>query len=496
MNYRALIKNLGLFCLTAAGMFIPACICAVVYGETRILLSFLLSMVISLLVGTLFFALGRKSNDRLYQRETLALVGLGWLLAALLGGLPYFLGGALSFENACFESMSGFTTTGATILSNIDQLPRSLLFWRALTHWLGGLGIVLLILIVLPFLGAGGKLLYRSEVPGIVKSDLRPRIKDSALSLLKLYGGMTLVMTVILYLLGMGLFDAVTHTFGALSTGGFSPHQASVAQFNSISIELVIIGFMLISATHFGLLHQILRRQYKKAFSNPEWRLFLTIVIAATLLICANLYQAELKGQTIIRTENHTPLPPGLELFRMSFFQVVSIMTTTGFCTEDFNLWPSFSQGILIVLMFVGGCSGSTAGGLKVIRFLLFLKMAYWQIEKSFKPKNVHALIVDDTVIQPEMQQAIFTFFFIYMAIAGLSTLFLSGLGLSLVTSFSAVAACLNNVGPGLDLVGVTANYDFLPFSAKGLLFFLMAMGRLELYAILVLFVPSFWKSS
>jgi trk system potassium uptake protein TrkH len=496
MNYRALIKNLGLFCLIVSGIFLPAAVCAVVYWELHILLAFLAAISVSLLTGGLLYFIGRKSNDRLFHRETLAIVGLGWLFVAVFGGLPYFFSGALTFEDACFESMSGFTTTGATILSNIDELPRSLLFWRALTHWLGGLGIILLILIVLPFLGAGGKLLYRSEVPGIVKSGLRPRIKDSALVLLKLYGGMTLIMTGILLVLGMSLFDAITHTFGALSTGGFSPHTSSVAHFNSIAIEVVIIAFMLLSATHFGLLHQLLHRQYKKAFSNPEWRLFLFIVLAATLMIFLNLYQAEGQGRPIIREEHRAALPQSLELLRMSFFQVVSIMTTTGFCTEDFNLWPSLSQGILVVLMFLGGCSGSTAGGLKIIRLLLFLKMAYWQIERSFKPKNIHAVVVDDTVIHPEMQQAIFTYFFIYMAVTGVSTLFLSGLGLSLVTSFSAVAACLNNVGPGLDLVGVTANYDFLPFSAKSLLFFLMAMGRLELYAILVLFVPSFWKHS
>ncbi|HOM48529.1 MAG TPA: potassium transporter TrkG, partial [Candidatus Hydrogenedentes bacterium] len=304
MNYLALLKNMGLFCLVATGMFVPAVLCAFIYREDQMLPAFFFSMMLTFSLGGLLYLVGKKSNDRLFHRETLALVGLGWLIGAVFGGLPYYFSGHLTFEDACFESMSGFTTTGATILVAIEGLPRSLLFWRDFTHWLGGLGIVLLLLIVLPFLGAGGKLLFRSEVPGIVKSGLRPRIKDSALILLKLYCGMTVVMTLILCLLGMNLFDALTHTFGALSTGGFSPYQASVAHFNSFAIEMALVAFMLISATNFGTLHQIIHRQHKKAFASPEWRIFLLIVTASTLLITVNLYQAELNGQTIIRPEH------------------------------------------------------------------------------------------------------------------------------------------------------------------------------------------------
>jgi len=493
MNRLSFMKNLGLASLAVSLMFLPSMACAVVYWELHMLVVFLLSAFAALFLGGLLYLAGIKADGRLYHRETLALVGVGWLLTAFYGALPYLLSCHMSFVDAYFESMSGFTTTGATVLAHVEVLPKSLLFWRSFTHWLGGLGIILLLIVVLPFLGAGGKLLYRSEIPGLDKSSLRPRIKDSAIILLKIYLILTVAQTILLLVAGMNVFDALCHTFGSLATGGFSTHTKSIAAFNSPLIEAIITIFMMIAGTSFSLLFCLGKGDYKKVLGNVEFRFYVFIIAVSSLLIFINLHTADGPLPNLIGASAEPP-PDIWDHMRASIFQTVSVMTTTGFATVDFNMWPEFSRALLVILMFIGGCSGSTGGGIKVVRIFLLFNLAYKHFIHTFNPKNIHIVRVDNLVLPKEHVNALLTYFAIYVLSVAASTLYLAWLNMPLVTSFTAVAACLNNVGPGLELVGATGHYGLVPASGKLLLSFLMAMGRLELYAICVLFIPSFWK--
>jgi len=494
MNYQSVIKYLGIFSIATCVLYLPSVAWACWFRETQVIAAFFQSVLVVLSFGGLMVVVGRRANGRLFNRETLALVGLGWLLIAGYGALPYVFSGELSFVDAYFESMSGFTTTGATVITDIETWPKGLLFWRSFTHWLGGLGIILLLIIVLPFLGAGGKLLYRSEVPGLDKQGLRPRIKDSALILFKIYAALTVLMTILLICAGMNTFDALCHTFGTLATGGFSTRNASIAAYDSLLIEIIIVVFMIIAGTSFGLLYCISRREWRKVIWNSEWRLYILILGLSSILITANLMGA----QGIITEEGTAPTVKYTDFFgtfRMAVFQVSSIMTTTGYCTENFDTWPFFSRSLLVALMFVGGCSGSTGGGLKVIRILFLAKIIAHHLKRTFHPKHIRIIKIDNTIIDNTVQHSVLTYFLINIVAVIFGVLFLSLLGLPAVTAFTSIAATLNNIGPGLELVGAVETYAFIPASGKILLSFFMAMGRLELYAISVLLIPSFWYS-
>lgn len=494
MNKSTLLKNLGIFSVTASPMFLPALLCAVWYEETDVAATFCYCILLTAACGGLLYMWGRNARNKLQHRETLGLVGAGWLLIAFYGAIPYVLSGHLSFIDAYFESMSGFSTTGASILSDIEVLPKSLLFWRSFTHWLGGLGIILLLIIVLPFLGAGGKLLYRSEMPGLDKSSFRPRIKDSAIFLFRIYTGLTVLLTLLLLLAGMNLFDALCHTFGTLATGGFSTRNASIAAYNSPLIEWIICLFMIIAGTSFSLIYCFAVGEYKTVFKNGEWRVYLLLLLASVLLINLNILFSHQPVPGLIGAPATQGAPGFLERVRLVTFQTVSTMTCTGFCTTDFNLWPDFSRMLLLLLMIIGGCSGSTSGGLKVIRVMLLFKMAVWHLTQTFRPKDVRIFRADDMIVDKELQRSILSYFVLYACVFIIATLLLTAVGIPLITSLSAVISCFNGVGPGLDLVGATGNYGFMPVTAKIVLSFIMAMGRLELYAICALFLPSFWK--
>lgn len=494
MNKSAFLKNLGVFSLASSPMFLPSLLCALWYKEAAVVATFFYCMLFTFACGGLLYMLGRRAKTGLQHRETLGLVGAGWLLIALYGAIPYILSGHLSFVDAYFESMSGFSTTGASILSDIEVLPKGILFWRSFTHWLGGLGIILLLIIVLPFLGAGGKLLYRSEMPGLDKSSFRPRIKDSAIFLFRIYAGLTILMTLVLVLAGMNLFDSLCHTFGTLATGGFSTRNESIAAFNSPLIEGIICVFMIIAGTSFSLIYCFAVGDYKTIFKNGEWRLYLFLLLISVVLIVSNTLFSQQPIPGLIGTVEIHADPGILGRIRLVVFQTVSIMTCTGFCTTDFNQWPDFSRMLLLVLMVIGGCSGSTSGGLKVVRVMLLFKMAVWHLTQTFRPKDIRVFRADNMIVDKELQWSILSYFTLYACVFIAATLFLTAIGIPMVTSLSAVASCFNGVGPGLDQVGAVSNYGFMPASAKVLLSFIMAMGRLELYAICALFLPSFWR--
>jgi trk system potassium uptake protein TrkH len=499
MNYLLVAKYLGHFSAAIGALMLPSAAWAVYYGEWGGFAALIESAVVAFACGGGLMLAGRRAPAQMFQRETLALVSLGWLLTAGLGALPYIFSGVLDPISAYFESMSGFTTTGSTVFVNIEAVDKCLLFWRSFTHWLGGMGIIMLFIAVLPYIGAGGKQMFKSEYPGPEPRSLSPHIRDTASMLWKIYLGFTVAETVLLMFAGMNLFDALCHTFGTLATGGFSPRNASVAAFDSVAIELIILFFMAAAGSNFTLYFAMLRGKRFALWRNTEWRFYIGILLVGTLLITANLMG--LQGQA--DTAGAHPQPgmdapdyPFAHALRVAAFQVVSLMTTTGYCTDNYDLWPHFSRMLLVVLMFVGGSAGSTGGGIKVIRFIMLAKIIYRRIESNFRPKTYYALRIDDQVVEEGLQRTVLVFMVLYIAIFAFGCLFMSALGLPFQTAIGSVAATLNNVGPGLELVGAVGNYEFVPAAGKVFLSLCMVLGRLELFSICVLFLPSFWRHS
>ncbi len=503
MNYKLLSRYLGYFSIALGLLMLPSAVWALFFGEWAradhfALEALLLSTLLSVGFGGLLAYFGRNASDRFHQREALGLVGISWLIAAGLGALPFVLSGVLGPIDAYFESMSGFTTTGSSVFSpeHFETTPKSIMFWRSFTHWLGGMGIIVLFIAVLPYLGAGGKQLFRSESPGPDPRGLRPRIKDTAKILYTIYLGMTVLETIALMFAGLSLYEALCQTFGTLATGGFSTEAASVAGFDNVAVDLIILFFMVCAGSNFALYFVMLRGDWKAPFRDTEWRIYIGILVVCTLLITLNLMGWEGAFQA---GEEPGPTPktydnPGASL-RYASFQVVSIMTTTGFCTDDFDVWPHFSRALLLVLMFVGGCAGSTGGGIKVVRLVMLVKMAYWRLESTFRPKTVRAIRISDEVVVDDVQRMVYSFFVLYILWFAAGSLVMSAMGLPFQTAVTSVAATLNNIGPGLEAVGATMNYAAIPAVGKVFLSLCMVLGRLELVSICVLMVPSFWRT-
>lgn len=440
------------------------------------------SMVACIAFGGVLAAVGWRSKAPVLRRESLAVVGVGWLLAAFFGALPFYLAGVVpAFVDAYFEAMSGFTTTGSTIFRDVESLPKGLLFWRSFSHWLGGMGIVVLFVAILPYLRAGGKQLFQSEVPGPSQDALKPRIRETASFLWKVYVGLSAILTLLLFLEGMSLYDALCHTFGTMATGGFSTRNLSIGAYDSWVIDVTIIVFMMLAATNFGLYFHLIRGRAETVLRDPELRFYFGLVGVAILLVAANLYL----------TEQYVTVADAL---RYSAFQVVSIVTTTGYGTADFDVWPAFAVLILVSLMFVGGCAGSTGGGMKAIRFLVVLKNARHGVERVFRPHIVRSLKVGGEALENDLRDAIVAYFTLLIFLFLFFSLAIAALGVDLMTAFSSVAATLNNIGPGLNEVGPIRNYADIPDMGKALLSICMLLGRLELFAVLVLFMPSFWQ--
>ncbi|PLX48544.1 MAG: potassium transporter [Desulfobulbaceae bacterium] len=452
------------------------------YFQDGMVKMFLLCSVLGAIMGGSLLALFAPEEELGY-RDGFAVVVLSWLGLALLGSLPYVLSGAMpSFVDAFFESMSGFTTTGSTILREIELLPESLLFWRATTHWLGGMGIIVLSLAILPLLGVGGMQLFQAEMPGPTKDRLAPRIQDTARILWVVYVAFTLVQLLLMMLGGMNFFDATCHAFATLATGGFSTHTASAGHWQSGYIEYVIILFMLLAGVNFSLHYRAFsQRSLRPYLDNEEFRFYITIISMAFLII-------------FLVNMAHKVYTVDADNLRDSLFQVVAIVTTTGFGTADFDQWPSVTRVILVALMFVGGCAGSTGGGIKVVRFLLFFKYARLQLRSLVHPRSVGAIKLGHQKVPKEVMIAILGFFALYVAVFLAASLLVTGMGVDIVTGMTSVIATLNNIGPGLAGVGPTANFADLPQAAKVVLSFCMLAGRLELYTVAVLFTPDFWK--
>ncbi len=496
MHFHILFKMLGLIQLLLGATMALSLPWA--FGdfahESRGFWAILGSMGVCFGLGGGLYWTNRKCREDLLRKEGIAIVGLGWIACGILGALPFWLSGALGPVDALFESISGFTTTGATVFAKIEGLPRSILFWRSFTHWLGGMGILVLFIAVLPYLGVGGKQMFKSEAPGLNTEGLKPRIQETALTLWKMYIFFTALETLLLLLSPrMDLFEALCQTFGTMATGGFSTRDKSIESFQSGYVEAVIIVFMAIAGTNFSLFFMVFRGRIGLAWRDTELRVYLGILAAATAFAAFELARRGGYSDWILA-------------FRHSLFQVVSLMTTTGYGTADFDLWPQSVRALLVALMFVGGMASSTGGGMKVIRVMILAKSAAHSVRQAFSPRAVRALRIGGKVLPESLRFQVLSFFCIWIGVTACATL-LMALILEepmrrqferadvLETAFSAVAATLNNIGPGLSQVGETQNYAFIPWTGKLVLCLCMILGRLELYAILALFIPSFWRS-
>jgi trk system potassium uptake protein TrkH len=479
MQLHLIIHILGFLLIFLSGAMLLPIPFSIYYGESDYIY-FLITGFITFLIGLIAFKMTRFDRE-VRAREGFAIVTLGWTMFSLLGCLPFIFSGYIpSFTDAFFETMSGFTTTGATILVDIQKLPHGLLFWRSFTHWLGGMGIIVLSLAILPFLGVGGMQLFKAEVPGPVPDKLTPRVTETAKILWGVYIVISLAETILLMFGGMSLFDALCHTFGTMATGGFSTKNASIGYYQSPYIEYVIIVFMIIAGTNFSLHYRLLRGDFKAHLKNNELLLFLGLIGGATIFIGYD---------TLL---HHYP---ELEVaFRKTLFQVTSIITTTGYGTADYEQWAFSSQFILFLFMFIGGCAGSTGGGMKVIRLYVLIKFVRAEVRRLLHPSAVIPIRVGHTVIPREIVTNVLGFLALLTGLFITGVILMSVLGLDLESSFGAVAATLGNIGPGLGSVGPTDNYAHIPVLGKWVLTFFMLAGRLEIYTVLILFAPSFWK--
>ncbi|TFH32808.1 MAG: TrkH family potassium uptake protein [Myxococcales bacterium] len=441
-----------------------------------------LSAIIVSLIGLAAFLYGNRFvSERISRREALLAVSLIWIAAGVCGAVPFVLGAGMSPADAFFESVSGLTTTGATVIADIEgRLSRPLLLWRSLIQWLGGMGIVVLFVAVFPNLGAGGKHLFRGEVPGTTAEGLRPRIAETSFTLWKLYGAFTILEIVLLKVAGLDLFDAVCHAFTTMSTGGFSTLDSSVGGFDSAAIEYIIACFMLIGSVNYGLYYGLLRTgSWKTLVRNIEFRWYVGIVVGAVIVL------------TILNLSVHDEI---LTSFRYSFFMVATTISSTGYGTDDYSVYSSAALTVVILLMFVGGCSGSTAGGIKVERAVLMGKQAIAQVRKSFQPSTVQLVRMGKVAINNQVLSDVASFFLIYMGCIGFGLLFVTLVeGVPMPTAFGTMLTCLSNMGPAPFHVGPD---NFSGYSAGSKLFFSIAMllGRLEFFTLFALILPGFWR--
>ncbi len=479
MQIQLVINILGFLLIFLAGSMLLPIPFSIYYGDGDYLY-FLISAFITFVTGFISFKLTRRERD-VRAREGFAIVTLGWTSFSIFGCLPFIFSGTIpGVTDAFFETMSGFTTTGATILNDIEQLPHGLLFWRSLTHWMGGMGIIVLSLAILPLLGVGGMQLFKAEVPGPVPDKLTPRVTETAKILWGVYVLISALETILLMFGGMNLFEALCHTFGTMATGGFSTRNASIGYYDNAYVQYVIIFFMLVAGTNFSLHFRFLKREIGAYHRNKEFLFFIGLVAGATILIGIDTMIGHFdQWETALRN---------------TLFQVVSILTTTGYGTADYEQWSFSSQYVLFLLMFIGGCAGSTGGGMKVIRLYILIQFVRMEVKRLLHPSAVIPVRVGTHVIPREIVTHVIGFLALMVGLFITGVLLMTLLGLDLVSALGAVAASLGNIGPGLGSVGPTDNYAHIPVAGKWILTFFMLAGRLEIYTVLILFAPSFWK--
>jgi len=450
--------------------------------ENNLPLIFIFCSGITISAGFLMRVATKKDkNSEIKKRDGYLIVVLGWLFMTIFGSLPYLLSGSIpTLTNAFFETMSGFTTTGSTILNDIESLPKSILFWRSMTQWIGGMGIIVLTIAILPLLGIGGMELFIAEAPGPTKDKIHPRIKETAKRLWIIYLGLTTLETIVLMFLGLDFFDAINHSLTTTSTGGFSTKQASIAAFQNPWVEAVIVVFMFLAGTNFTLIYFGIKLKFKKIFNNDEFKWYIT---SLTMVVFALTF-----FHSYI---NHTTL---LNSFRNISFQVVSIITTTGFATADYTTWGYFMTFIFFLFLFSGASAGSTSGGIKIVRIIILIKNSLLEFKRRLHPKAVIPVLLNGSAISNQIIYNLLAFIFLYLFIFTIGSIFLAALGLDFLTAISAVASAVGNVGPGIANVGPSYSFDQIPVVGKWVLCLLMLMGRLELFTVCLIFTPYFWK--
>ena len=480
MNYRMIAYLLGVIILIEAAFLLLPLLVALIYGEASGIW-FLAAVAFSAALG---FALTRlkPANRSMYAKEGFVITALAWIVISLVGAAPFTLCGQIpSYLDAVFETASGFTTTGASILPDVEALDHCMLFWRSLTHWLGGMGILVFMLAIVNLGGGQSNHLLRAESPGPTVSKMMPSMRKSAATLYVIYMAMTVVEVVLLLLGGMPLFDSLCHAFGTAGTGGFGVKAASIGAYDSYYLQGVIAVFMVLFGVNFNVYFFMTVRKWSAAFKNTEVWAYLGIVIASTLVIALNI--AGMFSSLF-------------DAFHHAFFSVASVMTTTGFATVDFNLWPELSRLILVLLMVVGACAGATGGGVKVSRFVILFKVMGFEVRKLLHPRSVKVLTMDGKTISKETIQGVQSYMMVYFLITVVSMLLVALDNHDLVTTITAVEATLNNIGPGLNMVGPTGNYAFFSPLSKIVLTLDMLFGRLELFPMLILLSPSTWRKN
>jgi len=479
VNYSLVENILGRLMISFSGFMVIPFLVALLWQEGSVL-AFVLSIIITLVMGLILLAYGKK-DGRMGVREGFVIVAGAWLLTSLTGALPYALSGAVpTYLDGLFESVSGLTTTGASVIDNVEILPKSILLWRSLTHWLGGMGIIVLFIVFLPNM-TGAVHLFNAEVTGPTSERVLPRIRDNALKLWQIYLGLTIAQIFLLIIVGMNWFDAINHSFATMATGGFSTKNTSIAYYDNLWIELIIVIFMIIAGVNFSLYFQAWRSGLNKIFKDIEFQFYLLIIVVSTLLIALSLWW--------------TMGIDGGNSLRQALFQVVSIMTTTGFATADFDQWPSATKIILLCLMFIGGSAGSTAGGMKVSRIVLLFKLGWVELRRAIHPKAVINVRFAKKTVDPVIFNTVAVFFFLFLSIFAVATLLLAAIGLEPLDAMSAAVATLGNVGPGFGVIGPTTTFSSINAFGESILILCMLLGRLELFTLLVLVQPEFWRS-
>lgn len=477
MNFKVILYTLGwVLCCEAACMLLPF-ICAAIYGEKE-MFTFLICISICLICG-LVFIFSNPKNREMYAKEGFIVAALSWIVISAFGALPFVISGSIpSYIDALFEAASGFSTTGASILTDVEALPKSMLMWRSFTHWIGGMGVLVFLIAFLPLSGGSNLFMIKAESPGPSVGKIVPKIKTCAKISYGIYFAMTILQIVILYVSGMTLFESITHSFGTAGTGGFGVKNTSIADYTSFQ-QIVITVFMVLFGIDFTFYYLLLSKKIKTAFKMEEVKMYILIIFIATIVIylnCANLYSSIFDG------------------IKHTAFQVASIMTTTGFSTVNFNLWPELSKTILVLLMFIGACAGSTGGGIKVSRTVVLLKSVFKEIKVTAHPKTTHKISFNEKSLDNQVVKSICVYLAAYVVIFIGSLLIISFDNFDFSTNFTAVAATLNNIGPGLSQVGPVENYSIFSPLSKLVLTFDMLIGRLELFPFLILFSPNTWK--
>lgn len=478
MNHKIVSYMVGRILQIEALLFILPIIVSLIYSE-KCVVAFLISAVIALGIGILLTRVFGKNDKLLFAKEGFAIVALAWISMSLIGALPFYISREIpNYIDAFFETVSGFTTTGASILSDIEALSKGLLFWRSFTHWIGGMGVLVFVMAIFPEESGRSIHIMRAEMPGPIVGKLVPKIRETAKILYLIYIFMTLIQIVLLLVGGMPLFDSITVTFGTAGTGGFAIKNNSIASYSPY-LQWVIAIFMMLFGINFNLYYLILVKRFKTALKSTELWVYIGILAVAATLITGNIYSLY----------NNIP-----DAVRASFFQVSSIMTTTGFATTDFNLWPSFSKVILVTLMFIGACAGSTGGGLKVSRLVIAIKTILRDIKRMLHPRTIGSVKYEGKKLDNQTINSVSVYFTVYFILFFVLLLLISVDSFDFETNFTAVAACYNNIGPGLAGVGPTSNFGAYSVFSKIVLSVAMLLGRLEIFPILLIFTPHLWK--